>query len=222
MNDRSLFCPYCGGNVPTDTTICPDCHEDLAALLRLEYAYAIHYNEALAAAREDRLDVAEAGLHTAIRLNPTFLPAHRLLAKVYARQGDWERAQAAIHRAFELAEDDGETVALSEAIGRAEQEAKAQRIEREQEVVREAIARERQELAAQARLARERAATDQETSVAPEPADEEPLTISPVSDEEIERFYEAYEKQSTGAFLLGMGMATFAAILVSRLTGRKG
>ena len=46
MSDESVYtqCPYCGGRVPSQATICPSCNEDLAALVHLEYEHAIAYN----------------------------------------------------------------------------------------------------------------------------------------------------------------------------------
>jgi tetratricopeptide (TPR) repeat protein len=227
MNDRALICPYCGGDVPGDTTICPDCHEDLAALIRLEYAHAIHYNEALAAAREGLLAEAEADLLTAVTLNPAFRPAHTLLASIYARQEDWDRAQTAIARALEIAPEDADILALGEAVREAAEQSEALRAEQQAAFVQQAIAREREELIAQARIVQARAATESPSGAGEIyiPATDEasrPTTPPTLPDEEIERFYEVYERQSTGAFLLGMGMATFAALVVSRLGGRRG
>lgn len=123
MNLRSMICPYCGGLVPGDTTVCPDCQEDLAGLARLELAPAIYYNEALAAARQGRLSDALARLQAAIALDGGFVPAHRLLAKVYARHGMWAEAEAAAARAVALAPDDAATIATHDAIQRADRSA---------------------------------------------------------------------------------------------------
>jgi tetratricopeptide (TPR) repeat protein len=111
-----MICPYCGGLVPGDTTICPDCQEDLAGLARRELAAAIHYNEALSAARENRLAEALYRLQAAIALDGGFVPAHRLLAKVYARRGMWAEARACAARALSLAPDDRATAAVRDAI----------------------------------------------------------------------------------------------------------
>lgn len=119
MNEQTMICPYCGGLVPGDTTICPDCQEDLAGLARLELAPAIHYNEALAAARENRLAEALYRLQAAIALDAGFVPAHRLLAKIYARRGMWAEARACAARAVSLAPDDPATMATRDTVERA-------------------------------------------------------------------------------------------------------
>ena len=123
MNLRAMICPYCGGLVPGETTVCPDCQEDLAGLARLELAPAIYYNQALAAARQGRLSEALARLQAAIALDGGFVPAHRLLAKVYARHGMWAEAEAAAARAVALAPDDAQAAATRDAIQRADRSA---------------------------------------------------------------------------------------------------
>jgi len=117
MADTPFSCPYCGGTVPETTAICPDCHEDLAALLRLEHSHAIYYNEALALAREGYLDDARARLIMALERNEAFAPAHALLAKVYAHQRQWARAEASAARARELDPENPAFRRLADAIG---------------------------------------------------------------------------------------------------------
>lgn len=117
MQDTPFSCPYCGGTVPESTAICPDCHEDLSALLRLEYSHAIYYNEALALAREGYLDDARARLTMALEREETFAPAHGLLAKVYAHQRQWARAEASAARARELDPENSAYRRLTDAIG---------------------------------------------------------------------------------------------------------
>jgi tetratricopeptide (TPR) repeat protein len=116
MPDSPFTCPYCGGTVPETTAICPDCHEDLSALLRLEHSHAIYYNEALALAREGFLDDARARLTVALELHEAFAPAHALLAKVYAHQREWARAEASVARARELDPENPAIRRLAEAI----------------------------------------------------------------------------------------------------------
>ncbi|NLD72650.1 MAG: hypothetical protein GX649_08025 [Chloroflexi bacterium] len=101
-----MACPYCGGSVPHDTTVCPDCHEDLAALVRLTLEHAIWYNEGLAAAQGGDLETARARLLCALERSPRFLPALLLLAKVAAALEDWALARRSAVRALEAAPDD--------------------------------------------------------------------------------------------------------------------
>jgi len=117
MLDNPFICPYCSGTVPETTAICPDCHEDLAALMRLEYAHAIYYNEALALAREGYLDDARARLTIALERKETFAPAHALLAKIYAHQRQWPRAETSIARARELDPENEAFKRVAEAVG---------------------------------------------------------------------------------------------------------
>ncbi|MHB0855988.1 MAG: tetratricopeptide repeat protein [Anaerolineae bacterium] len=131
MKDTTITCPNCGGALPQDTTICPDCQEDLSALARLEYEHAIRYNEALALAREGQFDEARNKLLVSIESDATFVPAHVLLAKVYARQGEWAEARLCIVRACDLAPEDNDLPRLALEIERAAQQAeKASRTER--------------------------------------------------------------------------------------------
>lgn len=132
MEEQAMHCPYCGGRVPAETTICPDCHEDLAALMRLEHAHLIYYNQALALAREGDVAGALRKLCVALELKDDFAPAHGVAAKLAAQSGRWSEAQASVARALELAPDDAELAALARDIergaleGQAGQQAKAQ------------------------------------------------------------------------------------------------
>jgi len=101
-----LPCPYCGGQVPADTTVCPDCHEDLAALVRLECEHAILYNEGLAAAQAGDLDTGRVKVLCALERRADFVPAVLLLAKIAAAQGDWPLARRTGARALDLAGED--------------------------------------------------------------------------------------------------------------------
>lgn len=125
MPEESVTCPYCGGHVPTDTTICPDCQEDLAGLLRLEYAHVVYYNEALAAAREGDMTKAGQKLALALELKEDFSPAHLLLAKLAAQEKRWSEAKGAVARALELVPDDKAAMELAQEIEQAVQEEQA-------------------------------------------------------------------------------------------------
>ncbi len=122
MSETAMRCPYCGGSVPAAETICPDCHEDLAALVRLRLEHAIYYNEALSLAREGHLEAARARLTLSLERNARFLPAQRLLTKVAAALGDWPLARRSAARALDLAPEDGLVRRLA-----AEVEAEAER-----------------------------------------------------------------------------------------------
>ncbi len=124
-------CPYCGGHVPADVTVCPACYEDLSGLARLEFQPAIHYNQALALAREGHLEDARDKLIVSTTLDESFLPAHVLLAKIYARMENWPRANEAVVRALQLAPEDQDVRALATRIDQLATEDQARRLREE-------------------------------------------------------------------------------------------
>lgn len=130
MDDKLLTCPFCGTDVPGGTAECPDCHENLTAWTRLRYSHAIDYNEALALAREGRLDDARARLALSLQAKEDFAPAHVLLAKISAQQGRWAEAQQSAQRASELLPDDVRTSELTQAIEQSAMEAHQREEER--------------------------------------------------------------------------------------------
>jgi len=113
MIEKSIVCPYCGGMVPVETTVCPDCHEDLAALVRLEYEHHILYNQALAHAKDGDLASARRKVTAALERSSTFVQGYRLLAKIAVAQGDWGEARRCVGRAVELAPGDPDVVRLA-------------------------------------------------------------------------------------------------------------
>jgi len=123
-----IRCPYCGGEVPLETTVCPSCQEDLSALIKVQYAHAIHYNEALALARVGKLEQATTRAELALSSKANFYPAHVLLAKLHARQERWPEALASIRRAVELAPHDAKVGALAQEIERDAQEDERRRL----------------------------------------------------------------------------------------------
>ncbi len=123
MDDRSLSCPFCGTDIHGGAAECPNCHENLAAWTRLRYNYAIDYNEALAMAREGRLDEARTRLALALQAKEDFGPAHVLMAKIHAQQERWADAQQSIQRACELLPDDPRALELADVISQSAMEA---------------------------------------------------------------------------------------------------
>lgn len=172
MNTSLMTCPYCGGNLPEDTTVCPACHEDLSALARIEHAHEIHYNRALGLARQGELDEARNHALMALGFREDFLPAYVLLAKAYANQGAWAEAAASVDEALALAPED--------------------------EGVRELAQRIRREAARQAALERDAAAKRRQGA---------------------ERLLKVYQRDVTGAFVAGVGLAAVAMSLLSWLFG---
>jgi hypothetical protein len=116
MNQRTIVCPYCASQVMGDSTVCPGCQEDLAALAHLVYADAIHYNQALAMAREGRVREAKAELAESLTANNAFSPAYALLAKINARELDWANARMNVKKALSLAPEDEVIVQLADEV----------------------------------------------------------------------------------------------------------
>jgi len=133
MSVAAIQCPYCAADVPDGVTVCPSCHEDLAALARLEYAPAIFYNQALSLAKVDDLERARDKLIVATNLDATFVPAHVLLAKILARQEAWPAANQAIVKALQLAPEDRQVRSLAARIDGLASEAQAAAEKRERE-----------------------------------------------------------------------------------------
>lgn len=131
---RPTVCPYCGGAVPLDTTVCPDCQEDLAGLIKLERWHHILYNQALASAKSGDLVEAAWKAIASLEANGAFWPAYALLAKVCARQGRWEQATRAIESARALAPGDASLESLAEAVARGRRDAEPPPPEDEAEV----------------------------------------------------------------------------------------
>ena len=126
MKVHQITCPYCGDALSADTTVCPTCQEDLAALARIEHAPAIHYNQALALAREGDLVGAGRQVAAALALDGDLQPGHLLAAKIAAREGRWSDASASAARAVALAPEDADAQAVVQELARLAQEQAAQ------------------------------------------------------------------------------------------------
>lgn len=127
MDETKFTCPYCGGLVPEQATVCPDCQEDLASLARLRFGPAILYNEALALAKEGHLDEARTKLLACLEQKESFAPGHSLLAKVHAAGAEWPQALRHVLRACQLRPDDAALAELRSGIEREERQATEQR-----------------------------------------------------------------------------------------------
>jgi tetratricopeptide (TPR) repeat protein len=108
------------------------CLEDLAGLIHIENEHLIHYNTALALAREGRLDQADAELGLSLRIEPDFVPALVLGAKVSARQQRWDEAHAQVQRALALAPQDAATARLAEEIRQAVEHTEVRELQAEE------------------------------------------------------------------------------------------
>lgn len=174
-SEEMIACPYCGGAVPADVTICPSCQEDLAALIKLRNLHVIHYNEALVLARSGQLEQAQARAELAVEARPEFAPAHLLLAKLHARQGRWSQARGSLEQAQELLPDDPTLDELAQAIAAGSQ-ADAERAQAEAARAATEAARDQAEDRARVRAATAQpdATTTRPDAVRPGPDTEPP------------------------------------------------
>jgi len=85
-------------------------------LAHLEYADMIHYNQALAFAREAKWREAREELAESLTANNAFAPAYALLAKVYANEENWVQAKANVKKALSLMPEDDAIQRLAEDI----------------------------------------------------------------------------------------------------------
>ncbi len=92
MQKRTILCPTCGVPPRPGTTICPQCKEDLAALIHLQSLPAIYYNEGVRLAGEGQLDAAIARLLLAVGRDPSLVAPYAMLARLYARKRLWREA----------------------------------------------------------------------------------------------------------------------------------
>jgi len=116
LMDTRIKCPYCAGTVGPDSTVCPDCQEEMAALFRLEFGHVVLYNQALALARNGAWLEARNKLLAAIEAAPEFAAAHRLLTKVYVQAGDWDAAHRALVRGLEAAPGDSQMLEMQPVV----------------------------------------------------------------------------------------------------------
>ena len=192
MSDQILLnCPYCGDGVPADSSVCPDCQEDLSSLIRLRYEHAIYYNEALAAAREAKYDRALVKAYLAIERKEDFAPAHILLAKVYGRRGEWDQADRVVSQALEIAPGDADLRSFAEEL---------------------------MALSAQAREAQRQEAEPPQPPPAeglPGPSPSDGLRGQNAS-----RYLTVYERDVKRAFGLGAAVATVLALFISWIGGK--
>jgi nucleoid-associated protein YgaU len=93
MKPPAIACPYCKVNLPAGATACPDCGEDLSALMRLKLAPYVLYNEGLQRAQSGDVDGAIARMRQVVEALPHEPEPYAVLAKLCALKGDWAAAQ---------------------------------------------------------------------------------------------------------------------------------
>lgn len=106
MAGKSVVCPVCHVALPADSTICPDCGEDLAALVHLQLRSTILYNKALALNQVGDHDSATGALLESIAADGRNTSAMLVLGKIYAQTGRTAEARAIWEKARSLAPED--------------------------------------------------------------------------------------------------------------------
>lgn len=104
-NAIRITCPVCKVRIPIDSTVCPDCGQNLAVLVREVRRVDILFNEGLAAIRAGDEATAVRRLEDALSLAPQRIDVLDTLARLYLRRGLRTDALAAWKRILELAPD---------------------------------------------------------------------------------------------------------------------
>lgn len=102
MVNQPLKCPVCQTPLPAGATVCPDCGENLAALVYLESQSQVSYNKALALSRTNDLDAAIFAARQSLEADKTNVRALVLLGKLYAQRNLRPEARAAWEQAMQL------------------------------------------------------------------------------------------------------------------------
>ena len=97
-----IVCPVCRVPLPKGTTLCPDCGEDLAAIVYLQRQADVLYNAGLCAAQAGDLDRAIRQLEQSAELGKTSTTLG-LLGKLYSQRGQRDRARDAWQEALQIA-----------------------------------------------------------------------------------------------------------------------
>ena len=150
MDQPAVECPSCRVVLPTNATHCPDCREDLSALIQLRRRSSILYNEGLRLALSGDGAAAVERLQLALREDPSDVDMLLLLGKLHARGGRDDEARSAWETALRHAPDDPRVMQALQAL--ASRTAEAERRSRQAEDERRA----RDEAAAQATRRRQR------------------------------------------------------------------
>ncbi|MCX6019952.1 MAG: BON domain-containing protein [Chloroflexi bacterium] len=94
-NTPRITCPACKVRLPADSTVCPECGQNLAVLVRDARRVDVLYNEGLAASRKGDDAAGIRRLEDARTLAPQRTDILDLLARLYLRHGRRDDALAA-------------------------------------------------------------------------------------------------------------------------------
>jgi len=94
MLNKIIVCPVCKIPLQDGTSVCPDCKQDLSALIYLDHQSEILYNQGLSLAQAGKDEQAIDALKKALNLDKTNLLAALVLGKIYAQRKEYEAAKA--------------------------------------------------------------------------------------------------------------------------------
>lgn len=105
LNSENQFqCPICGKliTISEENQYCNSCNTDLTLLIYLANLGARYFNESIELASKGDIDSAIEKIHASIAISSPDASQYIVLAKLYAKQGNFEQAKKAIEKAFKL------------------------------------------------------------------------------------------------------------------------
>lgn len=102
MLQKSVLCPVCKIPLQEGSSVCPDCKQDLSALVYLERQSEILYNEGLRLIQAGEDEQAVESLIKALDLDKSNLLAAIVLGKIYAQRKEYSAAEAVWTQAQQL------------------------------------------------------------------------------------------------------------------------
>jgi nucleoid-associated protein YgaU len=105
MSAQRTLCPVCNVPLPAQSSICPDCGEDLSPIVYLQQEAALLYNRGLSYAQSGETAQAISLLERSLQVDSSRVQTLTLLAKLYVKQGERLNAAAVWERALEFEPD---------------------------------------------------------------------------------------------------------------------
>jgi TolA-binding protein len=105
MPEKSIICPVCHIKLSEGSNVCPDCKQDLSALIFLEYQADILYNEGVELVQAGEFDQAEQVLSRAWEIDATNVPVSVVLGKIFIKKNDYSRAKIIWEQALQAHPD---------------------------------------------------------------------------------------------------------------------
>lgn len=102
MPNKSIVCPVCKISLQAGISVCPDCKQDLSALIYLERQSEILYNQGLSLIQAGQDEQAIELLKKALDLDKSNLLAALVLGKIYARRKEYLEARTVWNQAQQI------------------------------------------------------------------------------------------------------------------------